>query len=103
MMIPGFDAAVDGMLLSEKVTVTIPAAEAYGERSEENFITFDRAQVPSDMNPQVGDVLNLQDNHGHTFPVVVFETTPEHIILDANHPMAGRDLVFEIELVEIEG
>jgi peptidylprolyl isomerase len=101
MMIPGFDEAVHEMAPTEKKTVVIPAADAYGERSEENLITFDRAQVPSDMNPKIGDMLNLQDGQGQNIQVIVFDTTEEYIVLDANHPMAGHDLVFEIELVDI--
>lgn len=101
MMIKGFDDAVLGMKLEENKKVMIPANEAYGEYSEENHIPFELSQIPAGMEPQIGDMLNLQDNQGHNIPVLVHEITDTHIILDANHPMAGKDLVFEIELVEI--
>ena len=103
MMIKGFDEAVNGMELQESKTVTIPAAEAYGEHSEENMITFDKNQIPEGMNPQPGDMLNLQDPEGRNIPVRVHAVEEATITLDANHPMAGKDLVFEIQLVEIVG
>jgi FKBP-type peptidyl-prolyl cis-trans isomerase 2 len=101
MMIKGFDDAVNGMSLQETKIVMIPAAEAYGEHNPEHLITFGKDQVPEDMNPQVGDLLNLQDNMGRNIPVSVYEVTETTLVLDANHPMAGKDLVFEIELVAI--
>ncbi len=101
MMIKGFDSAVNGMEINETKTVTIPAADAYGEHSDENLVTFEKNQIPEGMNPNVGDMLNLQDNTGRNIPVRVHELTDENIILDANHPMAGKDLVFEIQLLEI--
>lgn len=101
MMIQGFDTAVDGMEVEESKTVTIAAAEAYGERSDENLVTFEKSQIPEGMNPKVGDMLNLQDNTGRNIPVRVHDLNEENIILDANHPMAGKDLIFEIQLIEI--
>ena len=101
MMIKGFDEAVTGMGLNETITVNIPAAEAYGEHSAENLVTFEKNQIPEGMNPKVGDMLNLQDNNGRNIPVKVHEINDDSIILDANHPMAGKDLVFEIQLLEI--
>lgn len=103
MMIKGFDAAVDGMAVEESKTVTIPAAEAYGEHSEENLITFEKNQIPEGMDPKLGDMLNLQDPEGRNIPVRVHAIAEESLTLDANHPMAGKDLVFEIQLVEIVG
>jgi peptidylprolyl isomerase len=100
-VVPGFDAAVTGMRLGEKKTVTIPAAEAYGEPRQELLVTVPRAQVPPTMQPRVGQ--RLQVGRGeNAYPVVVHEVTDEHVILDGNHPLAGQDLTFALELVAIE-
>ena len=100
-VVPGFDAAVTGMRLGEKKTVTIPAAEAYGEPRQDLLLTVPRAQVPPNMSPRVGQ--RLQVGRGeNAFPVVVHEVTDEHVILDGNHPLAGQDLTFALELVAIE-
>ena len=99
-VVPGFEAAVTGMALGEKKTVTIPAAEAYGEPRPELLMTVPRAQVPPTMQPRVGQ--RLQVGRGEqAFPVIVHEVTDEHVILDGNHPLAGQDLTFALELVGI--
>ena len=99
-VVPGFDAAVTGMRIGERKTVTIPAAEAYGEPRQELLLTVPRAQVPPNMQPRVGQ--RLQVGRGEqAFPVVVHEVTDEHVILDGNHPLAGQDLTFALELVGI--
>lgn len=100
-MIKGFDAAVDGMNIGDKKTVNIDADNAYGQRSDDQLIKVDRANLPEGMNPKVGDNLAVQDHTGRNIPVVVHGLDETHITLDANHPMAGKDLIFEIELVEI--
>jgi peptidylprolyl isomerase len=100
MMIAGFDKAVNGMQVGDQKTVEIPSAEAYGARREEMMIDIPRQQVPADINPQVGQQLAL-NNGGQQVPVTITEVTDEKIVLDANHPLAGKDLVFDIELVEI--
>ncbi|SFC49014.1 peptidylprolyl isomerase [Flexibacter flexilis DSM 6793] len=100
-MIPGFDAAVHGMNIGDKKEAVIDANEAYGQRSEEMFITFRLDEVPADLNPEVGMQLMLQQPDGSPLPVVVAQVTDEVLVLDANHPLAGQDLIFEIELVAI--
>jgi peptidylprolyl isomerase len=100
-MIAGFDAAVDGMALEEKKEVTIPSAEAYGERNEQMIQEVPRVHLPEDMKPEVGQTLVASGDQGQQMHVVVTEVKDEHIIVDGNHPLAGQDLVFEIELVEI--
>ncbi|AHM60446.1 peptidylprolyl isomerase fkbp-type [Flammeovirgaceae bacterium 311] len=100
MMIAGFDKAVDGMAVGDQKTVEIPSDEAYGARREEMVIDVPRQQVPEGVYPQVGQQLAL-NNGGQQVPVVVKEVTEEKIVLDANHPLAGKDLVFDIELVDI--
>ncbi len=100
-MIKGFDAAVDGMELNEKKTVTIPSAEAYGPVNEELFQVVPRTDLPEDMDPKQGQTLVATSPEGHQQQVLVSEVTEETITIDANHPLAGKDLIFEIELVEI--
>lgn len=102
-MIKGFDAAIPGMSVGDKKTITIPAAEAYGERSDEAMIEFPKENVPPGMELEAGMQLTLTNQHGQPFPVTVTEVREDVIVLDANHQLAGKDLVFDIELVEIEG
>ncbi|MEQ8581029.1 MAG: peptidylprolyl isomerase [Marinoscillum sp.] len=100
-MIKGFDEAVNGMAISEKKTVTIPSAEAYGERNEELIQQVPRTELPADMKPEAGQTLVATNDNGQQTHVIVQEVTEEAITIDANHPLAGQDLIFEIELVEI--
>ena len=100
-MIKGFDQAVEGMEVSERKVVNIPAAEAYGERNEELMQVISKTQLPEGMDPQVGQKLMATGPDGHQQEVMVAEVTAETITIDVNHPMAGKELVFEIELVEI--
>ncbi len=101
MMIKGFDAAVDGMALGAKVTAEIPAAEAYGEAREDMIIDVPRANLPEDLNPQVGQQLAMSQPNGQQVPVKVKEVREDVVVIDANHDLAGKDLIFDIELVEI--
>ncbi|WP_224017434.1 FKBP-type peptidyl-prolyl cis-trans isomerase [Ferruginibacter albus] len=100
-MIKGFDAAIPGMSVGDKKTINIPAEEGYGERSEEAIIEFPKEHVPADMILTPGQQLTLTNQHGQPVPVVVVEVKDDVIILDANHFLAGKELVFDIELVEI--
>ena len=101
MVIAGFEAAALGMSPGETKTVKIPAEEAYGPRHEEMVMEVARASMPAEIEPQVGQVLQIGQSQDQMIQVVVAEVTEESVILDANHPLAGIDLVFEIELVEI--
>ncbi len=101
-VIPGFDEAVTGMDSGEKKQVTIPADKAYGQRNEEMIIQAPRDQVPADINPEVGQQLQMAGPGGETVVVLVTEVTDAHITLDANPPLAGKDLTFDIELVSID-
>ena len=101
MVIPGFEAAVEGMAVGDTKTATIPAEDAYGERREDLFLTVERARLPDGMDPEVGQPLQMRAEDGQAVPVVVTEVRDEAVVLDANHPLAGRDLIFEIEVVEI--
>lgn len=101
-VIPGFDQGVMGMQPGEKKTVEIPVDQAYGPKAEEMMLEFPKTQFPEGMNPEVGMQLGLSDNTGQSHTVRVAEIREESVILDANHPLAGEDLIFDIELVEVE-
>lgn len=100
-MIKGFDAAIPGMAVGDKKTINIAAADAYGERSEEAVIPFPKENVPADMKLEPGMQLTLSNQYGQPVPVVVLEVKDDVIMLDANHFLAGKELVFDIELVQI--
>lgn len=100
-MIRGFDAALPGMNVGDKKTINIAAEEGYGERSEEAIIEFPMENVPPDMKLEPGMQLTLSNQAGQPVPVVVKEVKEDIIVLDANHFLAGEELIFDIELVEI--
>lgn len=101
-MIKGFDEGVKGMEVGEKKTVEIGADEAYGQREAGNLIEFPKDQFPQGMEPQVGMQLMLSNDQGQQFPVIVAEVKENAVVLDANHPLAGQDLIFDIEMVDIQ-
>jgi FKBP-type peptidyl-prolyl cis-trans isomerase 2 len=100
-IIPGLDHAIPGMNVGETKTVTVPAAEAYGDRNPDGVQSVPREQVPDHIPLDPGTQLQVQTGDGQTLPVTVTEVTAEVVVLDANHPLAGKDLTFEVELVEI--
>lgn len=101
-VIPGFDNGVMGMSVGDKKTINIPADEAYGQRHEELVMDFPKERFPEDMNPEVGMQLMMNNGAGQQFPVTIVEVKGDTVTLDANHQLAGQDLVFDIELVDIE-
>ena len=101
MMIKGFDDAMPGMAIGEKKTINISPDEAYGEKSEDAIIEFPKENIPADMKIEPGMAFQLSNHDGSRFPVVVIEVKDDVIVLDANHALAGKELVFDIELVEI--
>jgi len=103
MVIKGFDDGVTGMSTGEKKTLNIPFDEAYGPRNPEMIIEFPKDKFPSDMPLEVGLPLMMSGAKGEQFQVVVSQIKDDSVMLDANHPLAGQDLVFDIELVEIVG
>jgi peptidylprolyl isomerase len=103
MVIAGFDNGVVGMIVGDKKTVHIAVDDAYGPKNPDMIIEFPKEQVPADMPMEVGMRLNLNNSQGQVVPVVITEIQEAAILLDANHPLAGEDLVFDIELVEIVG
>lgn len=103
MVIPGFDNGVTGMAVGEKKTIHIPVEEAYGPKQEEMIMDFPKDRFPADMIPEVGMQLNMSNGSGQQLPVMIIEVKDDVVVLDANHPLAGEDLVFDLELVAIEG
>ena len=101
-MIKGFDDAIPGMEVGEKKTITIAPKEAYGEKNLDAIIEFPKSNIPTEMKLEIGMKLQLQDESGRPFPVVVAEIKDDVIILDANHELAGKELIFDIELVEVK-
>lgn len=102
MVIAGFDSGITGMQVGEKKTVHIPVAEAYGPSDENLVFEFNRSDLPKDIPFEVGMQLNMHaDGEGQVVPVTVTSVSEDKISVDANHPLAGQDLVFEIELVSV--
>ena len=100
-IIPGLDAAIPGMTVGEKKTVEIPADQAYGQPDPNARQSVPRGDIPADIPLEVGLQLQVQTPTGQVMPVTVAEVTEEQVTLDANHPLAGKDLTFAIELVAI--
>lgn len=100
-VIPGFDKAVTSMKVGEDKTVTIPADEAYGAHDPNGSQSFPRDKVPDEIPLEIGTQLQLSGPEGQPIMVTVAKVTDDAVILDANHPLAGKDLTFKIELVEI--
>lgn len=100
-MIKGFDNAVDGMEVNEKKTITVPANEAYGEHNNELIQEIPKTSLPNDLDPEVGQKLVATNDLGHQTRVSVTEVNSASIKIDANHELAGKDLVFDIQLVDI--
>ncbi|MHA6346136.1 FKBP-type peptidyl-prolyl cis-trans isomerase [Roseivivax sp. CAU 1761] len=101
-IIPGLDKALPGMSVGDAKSVEVPAAEAYGDAQPEARQAVPREQIPADIPLEVGTQLQVQTPNGQTMPVTVAEVSETEVTLDANHPLAGKDLTFDIELVEIK-
>lgn len=100
-VIPGFDEAVEGMEKGETKEFTIPSEKAYGKRVEELKKEFPKSALQTDTEPEKGMVLMLQSPEGQQFPAQICDVGEETITLDLNHPLAGQDLSFNIEVVEV--
>ena len=100
-LIAGFEKAVEGMNIGDKKTVVIPSAEAYGPRQDQAVVEMDRKNLPGGFEPKIGQRLELTQEDDSTVLVTVTATSDNTITVDANHPLAGKDLTFDIELVSI--
>lgn len=100
-VIPGFEDAIRGMSPGDTRTTTIPANEAYGPREPGAVFEVNRSQLPADMEPEVGQQLGLEHPSGGMIPAVITGVEGDAVTIDANHPLAGEDLTFEIRLVEL--
>ena len=97
MVIAGFENGVVGMAVGDKKTIHIPAAEAYGERHEHMLFEFPRDRFPAEIVPEEGMTLNMSDGQGQVIPVVITEVKDDTVLLDANHQLAGKDLIFDLD------
>jgi peptidylprolyl isomerase len=102
-VIPGFDTAVEGMAVGESKSVRIEPEQAYGPRHDQLMQQVPRDQLPDDLTPEVGMALQSQSPDGQVMVLMIAEVEEETITVDANHPLAGQALNFDIELVEIGG
>jgi FKBP-type peptidyl-prolyl cis-trans isomerase 2 len=99
-IIPGFESAIIGKNIGDKVTVNIPTDQAYGEIREELFVKVSKDQLPGEV--QIGQSLSAQAENGQEVNVTVMEINEDHVIIDGNHPLAGKELIFDIEVIDIQ-
>ena len=100
-VIEGFDSAVTGMKVGDKKTVTIEATDAYGPRQDNLIVEVERASIPTEIELKEGIQLEMVRDDEEKMIVTVIGLTDAAVTLDANHPMAGRDLIFDLELVDL--
>ena len=100
-VIPGFEEAVTGMEPGDSKTTEVDPEQAYGEHREDMVMEMERDQIPDDVDPEVGQQLQLRLENGQTVPVLITALGEDTVTIDANHPLAGRTLLFDIELVDI--
>ncbi len=100
-VIAGFESAVVGMSIGSSTTVVIPATQAYGEHRAEMVAQIDRDRFPPETTPAIGQRLELGTTKGESLVVTVTDVSATHVTVDGNHPLAGEELTFEIELVDI--
>ncbi len=100
-IIPGLDAALPGMKVGDKKKVTIKPADAYGEHNAEGVIEVPRSELPDEIPLEVGTRLEMRSPDGRAIPVTITKVTDDTVTMDANHMLAGKDLVFDFELVRI--
>jgi peptidylprolyl isomerase len=101
-LIPGFEKAVIGLEEGDETTVELDSEDAYGQRREDLELEVSKSDLPENIDPQVGMQLQMQQQeNGQAIPVQITAVEDEFVQLDANHPLAGKDLTFEIELLEL--
>mgnify|MGYP003669263738 FL=1 len=101
-IIPGLDFAIPGMNVGDSKTVNVPADQAYGPVNDQALQAVPRADIPADIPLEVGVQLQMQTPDGQVVPVTIADLNETEVTLDANHPLAGKDLNFDIEIVEIK-
>lgn len=100
-IIPGIENAVEGMNVGESKSVQVPPDQAYGQRREELVVEVGRDKFPKDVNPEVGQKFEVQQQEGQPMVVRVIDSSDQSVTLDGNHPLAGRELTFDLKLLEI--
>jgi FKBP-type peptidyl-prolyl cis-trans isomerase 2 len=100
-VLPGFEQAVVGMNSGESKTVLVTADQAFGPYLDEMVVVVDRGRLPEELNPKEGDRIQLQSRSGETVTVAVMGVSESTITIDGNHPLAGKDLLFDIEFIEV--
>ncbi len=100
-VIPGFEEAVTGMEPGDSKTTEVEPEQAYGEHREDMVMEMDRDQIPGEVDPEVGQQLQLRLENGQTVPVLITALGEDTVTIDANHPLAGRKLIFDIEVVDV--
>ncbi len=100
-IIPGLEAAFQGMTAGDEKTVTVPAAQAYGDHDPKGLQVIPRSNIPDNIPLDPGTQLQMSSPNGQAIPVVVKEVTDTEVTLDANHPLAGQDLTFAVQIVSV--
>ena len=102
-LIPGFEKGLIDMKLNEKKTITISQEEAYGESRQDLIQEVDKSQLPEDITPEVGMGLVSKSSDGNEMNLLIVEVKEATIVIDGNHPLAGKELIFDLEVVDIQG
>ena len=100
-VIPGFEKGILGMEVGATKTITIPADDAYGQRRDDLTVNVKKTEFPENITPELGQQLQLKQPDGNLVNVVITDIQDEQVTLDANHPLAGKTLIFDVELVEV--
>ncbi|MGD9282011.1 MAG: peptidylprolyl isomerase, partial [Desulfobacterales bacterium] len=100
-VLSGFEEALLGMSLNEKKVFTLDPEDAFGQKDESRIHSFPRADIPSEVNPEVGQTVALSSPQGRQVPAMITEVDDEKVVVDLNHPLAGQTLTFDIEVVGI--
>jgi len=101
-VIKGFNMAVLGMKTGEEKTVTVKASDAYGERDPSKVTSFPLSSLPKDLSPEKGKIIKLKSNDGDVISAMILDVTANEIMVDVNHLLAGKDLIFTIKLLSVE-
>jgi FKBP-type peptidyl-prolyl cis-trans isomerase 2 len=102
-LIPGFEKGLIDMKLNEKKTITISKEDAYGESREDLIQEVDKSQLPEDITPEIGMGLVSKSSDGNEMNLLIVEVKEATIVIDGNHPLAGKELIFDLEVVDIQG